>query len=70
LIARKLGVGGGFLKMYNAMNFRDYNKIVTLLREFFQKKGCQEPPVTDWWHERIKKTHLTFSVSQNNISVF
>jgi len=31
---------------------------------------CQEPPVTDWWHERIKKTHLTFSVSQNNISVF
>jgi len=30
----------------------------------------QEPPVTDWWHERIKKTHLTFSVSQNNISVF
>jgi len=30
--------------MYNAMNFREYNKIVTLLREFFQKKGFIEVP--------------------------
>lgn len=30
--------------MYNAMNFKDYSKIVTLLREFFQKKGFIEVP--------------------------
>lgn len=30
--------------MYNAMNFRDYNRIITLLREFFQKKGFIEVP--------------------------
>lgn len=30
--------------MYNAMNFRNYSKIVTLLREFFQKKGFIEVP--------------------------
>jgi len=30
--------------MYNAMDFRIYNKIVTLLREFFQRRGFIEVP--------------------------
>jgi len=30
--------------MYNAMDFKNYSKIVTLLREFFQKKGFVEVP--------------------------
>ena len=30
--------------MYNAMDFREYNRIIHLLRQFFQKRGFIEVP--------------------------